>query len=54
MPSRKPVHFTGHARQVMLERDLDLAWVEMTIREPEWRTADPGYPAVRTPLPQQS
>jgi hypothetical protein len=42
----KPLVFTAHARQVMIERDLELEWVKRAVHEPEWREPDPADPAV--------
>ncbi|MBU4527177.1 MAG: DUF4258 domain-containing protein [Hoeflea sp.] len=38
----KPVRYTKHAEAVLVERNLEKTWVERTVREPEWRTGDPG------------
>jgi hypothetical protein len=40
----KPLHFTLHAETVISERQLDRAWIELTVREPEWRETDPSGP----------
>jgi Domain of unknown function (DUF4258) len=40
----KPLHFTLHAETVISERQLDRAWIELTVREPEWREMDPSGP----------
>lgn len=29
-----------HAEDVMREREIDLAWVEATVREPDWTSPD--------------
>lgn len=42
----KPLVFTAHARQVMVERELDDDWVRRTTYEPEWRERDPVDPAI--------
>ncbi|WP_367570662.1 DUF4258 domain-containing protein [Pseudorhizobium pelagicum] len=41
---RKPLHFTLHAEPVMSERQLQRAWIERPVYEPEWREADPSGP----------
>lgn len=38
----KPLRYSLHAETVMRERKLDPAWVEATVRAPEWRTDDPA------------
>ena len=38
----KPLRYSLHAQTVMRERKLDSAWIEATVREPEWRTEDPA------------
>jgi hypothetical protein len=40
----KPLHFTLHAETVISERQLDRAWIELTVREPEWTETDPSGP----------
>ncbi len=40
----KLLHFTVHAETVISERQLDRAWIERTVREPEWTEADPAGP----------
>ncbi|MDH4439656.1 MAG: DUF4258 domain-containing protein [Rhizobium sp.] len=40
----KPLHSTLHAETVISERQLDLAWIEKTVREPEWTEADHSGP----------
>ena len=42
----KPLAFTQHARDAIDERELQLAWIERTAREPEWATADKDGPGV--------
>jgi hypothetical protein len=32
----KPLFFTQHARNVIDERAFDTAWIERTVRDPEW------------------
>jgi len=41
MPDRKPLQFTRHAQDAFEERELDLDWIEKTVREPEWSRPDP-------------
>ena len=36
MTTRKPLSFTAHAEDAILERNLDRNWVERTVWEPEW------------------
>lgn len=38
----KPLRYSLHAETVMRERKLDPAWVEATVRAPEWYTEDPA------------
>jgi hypothetical protein len=40
----KPLHFTLHAETVISERQLDRAWIELTVRKPDWRETDPSGP----------
>jgi hypothetical protein len=42
----KPLTFTKHARDAILERKLELGWIEKTVGEPEWSHPDPGRPGV--------
>jgi len=37
----KPLRFTRHAEDAILERELDRSWIERTVREPEWSHRDP-------------
>lgn len=46
----KPIRFTGHALEVMMERNLDRDVVERAVRQPEWNEADPHDPAVQRRL----
>jgi hypothetical protein len=46
MATRKPLSFTAHAEDAILERNLDRNWVEMTVWEPEWVHPDPHRPGV--------
>ena len=41
MPEPKPLRFTRHAQDVIVERELDHTWIERTVREPEWSRPDP-------------
>jgi len=44
----KAIVYSGHAIVAMRERDLEEAWVERAVREPEWTEPDPRDPdAVR-------
>ncbi|MCQ4630992.1 DUF4258 domain-containing protein [Shinella sp. CPCC 100929] len=42
----KPLRYSLHAETVMRERKLDPAWIEATVRAPEWRLSDPSGPEV--------
>lgn len=42
----KSLFFTQHARDAIDERELDLDWIERTVRDPEWSIADPHHPGV--------
>ena len=46
MITRKPLSFTTHAEDAILERNLDRNWVERAVLEPEWRYPDPYRPGV--------
>ena len=46
MPDRKPLRFTKHAEDAIVERELDQSWIERTVREPEWAVPDPRRPQV--------
>tara|TARA_R110002020_G_scaffold16307_19_gene57733 strand:- start:21632 stop:21889 length:258 start_codon:yes stop_codon:yes gene_type:complete len=37
----KPIRYTRHAETVLMERDLEKAWVERTVYQPDWRTSEP-------------
>ena len=41
MLERKPLRFTRHAEDAIIERSIDPAWIEPTVREPEWARPDP-------------
>lgn len=38
----KPVRYALHAEVVTVERGLDKAWVERTVRDPQWVERDPA------------
>ncbi|MFC3076324.1 DUF4258 domain-containing protein [Shinella pollutisoli] len=42
----KLLRYSLHAETVIRERGLDRAWVEATVRAPDWRTDDPGGPDI--------
>ncbi|WP_083850348.1 DUF4258 domain-containing protein [Rhodovulum sp. PH10] len=44
MPEPKPLRFSRHAEDVILERELDRSWIERTVRDPEWSHPDPKRP----------
>ena len=46
MPDLKPLQFTNHAQDAILERELDPSWIERTVRDPEWSNPDPKRPGV--------
>lgn len=46
MSESKRLHFTTHAEDVIREWKLDIAWVEATVRQPEWPHPDPFRPDV--------
>jgi hypothetical protein len=35
----KPLFFTQHAQDAIDERELESAWIERTVRYPEWSSA---------------
>ena len=37
----KPIRLTRHVQTALAERNLDYAWVEQTVRYPEWTLPDP-------------
>ncbi|NVO15434.1 MAG: DUF4258 domain-containing protein [Rhodoplanes sp.] len=41
MSAPKPLRFTKHAEDAILERELDRSWIERTARDPEWTQPDP-------------
>jgi Domain of unknown function (DUF4258) len=46
MRDEKPLQFTKHAEDAIIERELDLRWIERTVKEPEWSHPDPRRPGV--------
>ena len=38
--AEKPIVYTRHAERAMSERDIAAAWVEATVRAPEWVLVD--------------
>jgi hypothetical protein len=46
MPDRKPLRFTRHVEDAILEREVERTWIEKTAREPEWFHPDPRRPDV--------
>ena len=37
----KPLFLTAHAWDAVGERELDMDWLESTVRRPDWAVADP-------------
>jgi hypothetical protein len=37
----KPLTFTTHAYDAILERELDMAWIDRTARHPTWSRPNP-------------
>jgi len=37
----KPLSYTGHAEDSIVERELDRTWIEETVRRPDWAVPDP-------------
>ena len=37
----KPLRLTNHLRTVAGERDIDMRWIEATVRVPDWTEPDP-------------
>jgi len=37
----RPRIMSGHAKRVMLERNLEEAWIDLAIDKPDWRMSDP-------------
>ena len=46
MPDRKPLRFTRHAQDTIVERELDRSRIDRTVRQPEWSRPDPRRPGV--------
>ena len=46
MEGMKPIRFTRHALDNIRDRKLDPAWVEATVRSPEWAAPNPDDPEV--------
>ena len=46
MADGKPLLFTRHSEDAVFERQLELAWIEQTAREPQWSAPDPRRPGV--------
>jgi len=46
MPDLKPLRFTRHAQDAIVEREMDQSWIEKTVRGPEWSHPDPRRPDV--------
>lgn len=42
----KPLFLTAHARRSVLEREIDLSWIELTIADPDRSEPDPLRPGV--------
>jgi hypothetical protein len=42
----KPVVLSLHAERAMEERQIDLAWIERTVRSPEWTAPEPLDPSL--------
>ncbi len=43
----KPLTFTSHGLRALAERNIQRAWVEMTIFNPDWTTPDPRPGRIR-------
>ena len=41
MNTGKPIRLTGHAATAVTERKLQLDWIELTVRNPDWSAPDP-------------
>ncbi|MCP9627648.1 DUF4258 domain-containing protein [Rhodopseudomonas palustris] len=46
MAGPKPLSFTKHAQDAVVERKLEFDWIERTVREPQWCQPDPKRPGV--------
>ena len=42
MVARKPLTFTTHANDAIVERQLELTWIERAVWEPAWTEPDPN------------
>ncbi len=42
----KSLFLTQHAQDAIYERKIDLEWIEITVRAPDWSSADPRRPGV--------
>jgi hypothetical protein len=42
----KPLFLTQHARDAIEEREIDSAWIERTVRTPDWAVSDAVRPGV--------
>jgi hypothetical protein len=40
----KKLILTEHAEDALVERELDLDWIERAVRDPSWTVPDPGAP----------
>jgi hypothetical protein len=40
MPDKPDYEFSEHARLVVIQRGIDVEWVERVLRNPEWTRAD--------------
>jgi hypothetical protein len=55
MTDSKPLRFTRHAEDAIVERELDQRWIERAVREPEWSYPDPTRAGVERrfrPIPE--
>lgn len=43
----KPIRFTAHALHALAHRELERAWVERVLHQPEWIADDPADPILR-------
>lgn len=42
----KRLAYSAHASDAIGERELDIAWIVRTVRDPDWVVADPERPGV--------
>jgi uncharacterized DUF497 family protein len=42
----KKLVLTEHAEDALIERELDLNWIERAVRDPSWTVPDPRRPGV--------